>query len=224
MAAEQSRASDPNAFLARLDSSTTRYRKKQIVFSQGDVADAIYYVQKGKLKVTVVSGRGKEAVISVLGPDEFFGEGCLAGQGRRAATVEAMTDCVLARIDKAAIARLLDLQSPFSQIFMTHILRRTVRVEADLIDQLFNSSEMRLARLLLILANHGKDGAPERLIAHLNQETLAEMIGTTRSRVSFFMNKFRKLGLIDYTHSGAIEVRNSLLNLVLLDQPHVEAD
>ena len=214
---------NPKAFLAQAGKgrSISKYRKRHVVFSQGDVADAIYYVQKGKLKATVLSSRGKEAVVSVLAPDDFFGEGCLAGQERRIATVEALTDCVAVRIAKGEIIRLLQEEPAFAEMFMTQILRHIIRLEADLIDQLFNSSERRLARLLLILANYGKTGKPEPQIASISQETLAEMIGTTRSRVSFFMNKFRKLGLIDYTHGGTIEVHKSLLNLVLLEQPHV---
>ena len=215
-------AFDAAAFLARPGDgrSVIKYRKNDIVFSQGDPADAIFYIQKGKLKVTVVSDRGKEAVASILGPDEFFGEACMAGQLQRLVTVSAMTDAVVVRIEKPAMVRLVHEQSDFSQTFMTHILNRTIRVEADLIDQLFNSSERRLARLLLLLANYGKEGKPEPIIAKISQETLAEMIGTTRSRVSFFMNRFRKLGFISY--NGHIEVHKSLLNLVLHEQPHIE--
>jgi len=215
-------AFDTAAFLARPGDgrSVIKYRKNDIVFSQGDPADAIFYIQKGKLKVTVVSDRGKEAVASILGPDEFFGEACMAGQLQRLVTVSAMTDAVVVRIEKPAMVRLVHEQSDFSQTFMTHILNRTIRVEADLIDQLFNSSERRLARLLLLLANYGKEGKPEPIIAKISQETLAEMIGTTRSRVSFFMNQFRKLGFISY--NGHIEVHKSLLNLVLHEQPHIK--
>jgi CRP/FNR family cyclic AMP-dependent transcriptional regulator len=200
--------------------SIIKCRKNQPIFSQGDPADAVFYVQKGKLKVTVVSDRGKEAVVSIVGPNEFFGEACMAGQLRRLVTVSAMTDVVVVRIEKAAAVRLIEEESAFSQMFMTHILNRTIRVEADLIDQLFNSSERRLARLLLLLANYGKEGKPEPIIASISQETLAEMIGTTRSRVSFFMNRFRKLGFISY--NGHIEVHKSLLNLVLHEQPHIK--
>ena len=167
-----------------------------------------------------MSDRGKEAVASILGPDEFFGEACMAGQIQRLVTVSAMTDAVVVRIEKPAMIRLVHEQSDFSQMFMTHILNRTIRVEADLIDQLFNSSERRLARLLLLLANYGKEGKPEPIIAKISQQTLAEMIGTTRSRVSFFMNRFRKLGFISY--NGHIEVHKSLLNLVLHEQPHIK--
>jgi CRP/FNR family cyclic AMP-dependent transcriptional regulator len=201
--------------------SVSKYRKSQVVFSQGDPADAIFYVQKGKLKITVVSERGKEAVAAILGPDEFFGEACMAGQPQRLVTVSAMTDAIVVRIEKPEMIRLLQQHAAFSQIFMTHILNRTIRVEADLIDQLFNSSERRLARLLLLLANYGGKGSPEPILAKISQETLAEMIGTTRSRVSYFMNRFRKLGFISY--NGHIEVHKSLLNLVLHEQPHIEA-
>jgi CRP/FNR family transcriptional regulator, cyclic AMP receptor protein len=200
--------------------STTKYRKNQIIFSQGDPADAVFYIQKGKLKVTVVSDRGKEAIAAILGPDEFFGEACMTGQSLRLVTVSAMTEAVVERIEKPTMVRMIQEQPEFAQMFITHILNRTIRVEADLIDQLFNSSERRLARLLLLLANYGSEGSPEPLLAKISQETLAEMIGTTRSRVSFFMNRFRKLGFISY--NGHIEVHKSLLNLVLHEQPHIE--
>jgi len=177
-------------------------------------------VQKGKLKVTVVSDRGKEAVAALVSPGEFFGEACMAGQLKRLVTVSAMTDAVVVRIGKLEMSGLIREQPGFSQIFTTHILNRTIRVEADLIDQLFNSSERRLARLLLLLANYGNEGKPEPIIAKISQETLAEMIGTTRSRVSFFMNRFRKLGFISY--NGHIEVHKSLLNLVLHEQPQIK--
>jgi len=180
----------------------------------------VFYVQKGKVKLTVVSEHGKEAVIAILARDEFFGEGCLAGQVQRIATVTTMTDAVIARLQKTAILQVIHQQPAFSEKFIAHLLGRSIRVEADLVDQLFNSSEKRLARLLLLLANFGKEGAPEPVIAKISQETLAEMIGTTRSRVSFFMNKFRKLGFIDY--NGGIEVHSSLLNVVLHDQPQAK--
>ena len=199
--------------------SITKYLKNQVIFAQGDAADAVFHIQKGKLKVTVVSDRGKEAIAAILGPDEFFGEACMAGQLQRLVTVTAMTEAVVERIEKPTMIRMVQDQPAFSQIFMTHILNRTIRVEADLIDQLFNSSERRLARLLLLLANYGNEGKPEPIIAQISQETLAEMIGTTRSRVSFFMNRFRKLGFISY--NGHIEVHKSLLNLVLHEQPHI---
>jgi len=220
--AKQAAAASPASFLAQVGNghTVTKYRKDQIVFSQGDPADAVYYVQKGKLKVTVVSDRGKEAVAALVSPGEFFGEACMAGQLKRLVTVSAMTDAVVVRIGKLEMSGLIREQSGFSQIFTTHILNRTIRVEADLIDQLFNSSERRLARLLLLLANYGNEGKPEPIIAKISQETLAEMIGTTRSRVSFFMNRFRKLGFISY--NGHIEVHKSLLNLVLHEQPQIK--
>ena len=192
------------------------YRKGQVVFSQGDPGDAVFYIQKGKAKLTVVSEQGKEAVIAILGADDFFGEGCLAGQTQRIATVTAMTDAVIVRLEKSAIIKVLHEEPAFSELFIAHLLGRSIRVEADLVDQLFNSSEKRLARLLLLLANFGKEGVPQPVIAKISQETLAEMIGTTRSRVSYFMNRFRKLGFIAY--NGGIEVHSSLLNVVLHDQ------
>jgi CRP/FNR family transcriptional regulator, cyclic AMP receptor protein len=209
---------DPKSFLAKVGEgrSISKYRKDQVVFSQGDLAEAVFYIQKGKVKVTVVSDRGKEAVVALLGADEFCGEGCLAGQPRRMATATAMTDCTIMRLQKASIIRVLHDEPGFSEIFISHLLARTIRVEEDLVDQLFNSSEKRLARLLLLLANFGKEGRPEPIIAKISQETLAEMIGTTRSRVSFFMNKFRRLGFVDYNGSG-LEVHSSLLNVVLHD-------
>src|SRR6266850_2403088 len=209
---------DPKSFLAKVGEGRTvsKYRKDQIVFSQGDPADAVFYVQKGKVKVTVVSDQGKEAVVAILGADEFCGEGCLAGQPRRISTVTAMTECMVMRLEKTGIIRVLRDEPGFSEIFISHLLALTIRVEEDLVDQLFNSSEKRLARLLLLLANFGKEARPEPIIAKISQETLAEMIGTTRSRVSFFMNKFRRLGFVDY--NGGIHVHSSLLNVVLLDQ------
>jgi CRP/FNR family transcriptional regulator, cyclic AMP receptor protein len=209
---------DPESFLAKIGEGRTisKYRKNEIVFSQGDPADAVFYIQKGKVKVTVVSDQGKEAVVTILGADEFCGEGCLAGQPRRISTVMAMTECMVMRLAKPSIMRVLRDEPAFSEIFISHLLVRTIRVEEDLVDQLFNSSEERLARLLLILANFGKEGKPEPMIAKISQETLAEMIGTTRSRVSFFMNKFRRLGFVDYNGRG-LEVHSSLLNVVLHD-------
>jgi CRP/FNR family transcriptional regulator, cyclic AMP receptor protein len=212
---------DPKVFLdtENLGRTISKYRKDQTVFSQGSPADAVFYIQKGKVKITVVSEQGKEAVVAILGPDEFCGEGCLTGQPRRMATAVAMTECEIMRLEKAAMIRVLHEEPAFSERFVAHLLARTIRVEEDLVDQLFNSSEKRLARALLLLANFGKDGRPERIIAKVNQETLAEMIGTTRSRVSHFMNKFRKLGFIDY--NGHLEVHSSLLNVVLHDQPQI---
>jgi CRP/FNR family transcriptional regulator, cyclic AMP receptor protein len=218
MATKRKLRFDPRSFLAKVGEgrSISKYRKDQVVFSQGDLAEAVFYIQKGKVKVTVVSDQGKEAVVALLGADEFCGEGCLAGQPRRMATVTAMTDCTIMRLQKASIIRVLHDEPGFSEIFISHLLARTIRVEEDLVDQLFNSSEKRLARLLLLLANFGKEGKPEPIIAKISQETLAEMIGTTRSRVSFFMNKFRRLGFVDYNGSG-LEVHSSLLNVVLHD-------
>ena len=212
---------DPKTFLAHVGDgrSISKYGKDRTVFTQGEPADAVFYVQKGKVKVTVVSEQGKEAVVAILGTNDFFGEGCLAGQAQRISTVAAMTDSTIVRLDKAAIVRVLHEEPAFSEMFISHLLGRAIRVEADLVDQLFNSSEKRLARLLLLLANFGKEGKPEPVIAKISQETLAEMIGTTRSRVSFFMNKFRKLGFINY--NGGIEVHSSLLNVVLHDQPQI---
>jgi CRP/FNR family transcriptional regulator, cyclic AMP receptor protein len=222
MATNRRRSFDPKSFLAKVGEgrSIARYRKDQTVFSQGDPADAVFYIQKGKMKVTVVSEQGKEAVVAILGPDEFFGEACLAGQVQRIATVATMTESVIVRMEKAAIVRVIHEEPAFSEMFIAHLLGRTIRVEADLVDQLFNSSEKRLARLLLLLANFGKEGAPVPMIAKISQETLAEMIGTTRFRVSFFMNNFRRLGLIDY--NGGIEVHSSLLNVVLHDHPQIK--
>jgi CRP-like cAMP-binding protein len=216
------RSFDPKSFLTHVGEgrSIGRYGRDRIVYSQGEPADAVFYVQKGKVKVSVVSEHGKEAVIAILGSNEFFGEGCLAGQAQRISSVAAMTDSIIVRLDKIAIIRVLHEQPAFSEMFISHLLSRSIRVEADLVDQLFNSSEKRLARLLLLLANFGKEGKPELVIAKISQETLAEMIGTTRSRVSFFMNKFRKLGFINY--NGGIEVHSSLLNVVLHDQPQIK--
>jgi CRP/FNR family cyclic AMP-dependent transcriptional regulator len=215
---------DPAEFLAKVGGgrSIGKYRKNQKVFAQGDAADSVFYIQKGKVKITVISVHGKEAVIAILGKDEFTGEGCLAGQAVRITTATAMTECEIMRIEKDAIVSVLHREPAFSAMFVAHLLVRTIRVEADLVDQLFNSSEKRLARALLLLANFGKDGKPEPIIAKVSQETLAEMIGTTRSRVSFFMNKFRKLGFISY--NGKIEVHSSLLNIVLHDYPGIKSD
>ena len=212
---------DPKVFLSKVNGgrAISDYRKDQIVYRQGDPADCVFYIQSGKIKATVVSELGKEAVIALLGSDDFFGEGCLAGQPLRLATVSAMTHCVIVRIAKADITRVIHDEPAFAELFISHLLARNSRVEEDLVDQLFNSSEKRLARVLLLLANFGKEGRPEPILAKISQETLAEMIGTTRSRVSFFMNKFRELGLIDY--NGHIEVHSSLLNVVLHDQTQI---
>lgn len=202
-------------FLSTVNGGRTisTYRKKEKVFTQGEPADAVFYIESGSVKVCVVSARGKEAVVATHEKGNFFGEGCLTGQPLRLATVAAMTECVIMRIDKAAIVRVLHDEPKFAEMFMAHLLIRNARVEEDLVDQLFNSSEKRLARALLLMANFGKEGKTEPVITKVSQETLAEMIGTTRSRVSAFMNKFRKLGFIEY--NGHLEVHNSLLSMVL---------
>ena len=211
----------PKDFLAKVGGGRTilQYRKKAAIFAQGEAADSVFYIHKGKVKVTVISEQGREAVVAILGKDEFCGEGCLAGQTRRFATATAITDCEIMRLEKAAIVRVLHDEPAFSEMFVAHLLARNIRVEEDLVDQLFNSSEKRLARALLLLANFGKEGRPEPIIAKISQETLAEMIGTTRSRVSFFMNKFRELGFIEY--NGNLVVHSSLLSVVLHDQPQI---
>jgi CRP/FNR family transcriptional regulator, cyclic AMP receptor protein len=215
---------DPKVFLAKVNGGLglRNYRKDKNVYRQGDPADSVFYIQSGKVKKTVVSEQGKEAVIAILDAGDFFGEGCLTGELLRLATVATLTNCVIAQISKADITRVIHEEPAFAELFIAHLLARNGRVEEDLVDQLFNSSEKRLARTLLLLANFGKDGRPEPIIAKVSQETLAEMIGTTRSRVSFFMNKFRKLGLIDY--NGSIEVHSSLLNVVLHDQPQLKRE
>jgi CRP-like cAMP-binding protein len=215
-------AFDPKLFLGKVGRGRRieQFGKGLTVFSQDDPADAVFYIQKGRVKVAVGSAQGKEAVVAILGTGDFFGEGCLAGQQRRMASATAKADTVLARIDRSALVDVIRREPAFSEMFIAHLLARTIRVESDLVDQLFNSSEKRLARLLLLLANFGKDEKPEPLIAKLSQETLAEMVGTTRSRVSFFMNKFRRLGFIDYSAEG-IEVRRSLLNMVLREQSDI---
>jgi CRP/FNR family cyclic AMP-dependent transcriptional regulator len=191
------------------------YQKKQTVFAQGDRADSLFYIQEGKVKLTVISTQGKEAVLSLLGAGKFFGEGCLVGQHLRMATASALSPCSLMKLEKAAVVQVLHDEPAFSELFVTHLLTRNIRIEEDLVDQLFNSSEKRLARVLLLLANFGKEGKPEPVIPQMSQETLAEMIGTTRSRVSFFMNRFRKLGFIEY--NGGLHVHSSLMNIVLHD-------
>jgi CRP/FNR family cyclic AMP-dependent transcriptional regulator len=212
---------DPKEFLSKVNGgrATSKYRKDQIVYTQGELADSVFYIQSGKVKKAVVSEQGKEAVVALLGTGDFVGEGCLTGQPLRLATVSAMTECVIVRIAKADITRVIHEEPAFAELFIAHLLARTIRVEADLVDQLFNSSEKRLARVLLLLANFGKEGRPEPILAKISQTTLAEMIGTTRARVSFFMNKFRQLGLIDY--NGHIEVHSSLLNVVLHEKPEI---
>jgi len=221
MASKRSTSFDPKSLFAIVGEGrrVDTYRKGQTIFSQGKAADAVFYLQSGKVKITVVSEQGKEAIVAILGTDEFFGEGCLAGQALRISTAVTLAESVIVRLEKAAIIRLIHEEPEFSEMFIAHLLGRSIKAEADLVDQLFNSSEKRLARLLLLLANFGKEGKPEPIIAKLSQETLAEMIGTTRSRVSFFMNKFRRLGFIDY--NGTIEVHSSLLSVILQDQPEI---
>ena len=208
---------DPKSFLAEAGKgrALTAYEKNQTIFSQGDPADAIFYVQKGKIKLTAVSREGKEAVLALLGAGDFFGEGCLAGQPLRMAGADTMSECSIMRLEKASVIRLLRDQPAFSDLLLRHLLSRNIRIEEDLVDQLFNSSEKRLARVLLLLANFGKQGKPEPVIPKVSQETLAEIVGTTRSRVSFFMNRFRKLGFIEY--NGGLEVHSSLLSVILHD-------
>jgi CRP-like cAMP-binding protein len=208
---------DPRAFLARVDEGRNigRYHKDQVIFSQGDPADAVFYIQRGRVQLAVVSARGREVVVSRLGAGAFFGEGCLAARNPRTATASALTDCQIVRMDKAAMLRRLANQPGFSAVFMAHLLAHGSRVEEDLVDQLFDSSEKRLARVLLLMANFGKEGQPQPVIPKISQETLAEMLGTTRSRVSFLMNKFRRQGFIRY--GGGLEVRGSLLSVVLHD-------
>jgi len=218
IATKKIRDFDPNTFLATIGKGRTilPFQKKQTIFVQGSPADAVFYIQQGKVKLTVVSNNGKEATLGILSDGDFFGEGCLAGQALRMAAANAMTDCDLLRIDKKAMMEVLHREHALSDMFVAYLLTRNIRYEEDLVDQLFNSSEKRLARILLLLAHFGKAGAPETVVPKISQETLAEMIGTTRSRVSFFMNRFRTLGFIDYGASG-LQVRNSLLNIVLHD-------
>jgi CRP/FNR family cyclic AMP-dependent transcriptional regulator len=200
--------------------SVSNYQKEQKIFGQGDIADSVFYVKEGHVKLSVLSELGKEAVVALHGTGDFVGEGCLSGQPLRLATAVAMTDCVIMKLGKAAVVRVLHEEPTFSEVFLTYVLARNARVEEDLFDQLFNSTEKRLARLLLLMANFGKEGRPERVITKLSQETLAEMVGTTRAHVSFFMNKFRKLGFIKY--NGHLEVHNSLLNVLLHDNPSLK--
>jgi CRP/FNR family cyclic AMP-dependent transcriptional regulator len=203
-------------YLAKARGGTTKnYQKKTTIFSQGSPADAVFYIEQGKVKLTVLSTRGKEAVVAILGSGDFFGEGCLAGQPLRMATATAMTECSILRLQKETMVRMLHNEPTLSELFMAYLLARNVRIEEDLVDQLFNSSGKRLARILLLLTRFGKDGQHEPVVPRISQETLAEMVGTTRSRVSFFMNKFRKLGFIEY--NGGLQVHSSLLNIVLHD-------
>ena len=215
---------DPLVFLAKVGTGKTIsvYRKDQIIFSQGEVADTIFYIQKGGVKVVVLSDQGKEAVVGILEPGQFFGEGCMNGHSLRIATSTATEESLITSISKSAMLAVLHDEPKFSELFVAYLLTRNSRVEDDLIDQLFNSSEKRLARLLLLLAKFGKEGSPTPISPNISQETLAEMIGTTRSRVSLFMNKFRKLGLISY--NGKIEVHNSLLDAVLREKPQLQRD
>jgi CRP/FNR family transcriptional regulator, cyclic AMP receptor protein len=216
-AAKKRRDFDPHAFLATIGEGRkfVLFPKKQRIFAQGDTADAVFHIQTGKVRLTVVSNDGKEATIGVLGDGEFFGEGALAGQPLRMGGATAMTDCAVLRIDKKAMMEALHREHELSDLFVAYLLARNIRYEEDLVDQLFNSSEKRLARILLLLAHFGKDGIPEAVVPKISQETLAEMVGTTRSRVSFFMNRFRKLGFIRY--NGGLQVHSSLLNVVLHD-------
>jgi CRP/FNR family cyclic AMP-dependent transcriptional regulator len=209
---------DPVKFLETTASGRviSTHPKKGVIFAQGDDADSVFYIRKGSVKVCVLSKGGREAVVALLGPDEFLGEGCLIGQPKRLATAMAMTECVMLRVSKTEIMRVLHEEPAFSEMFLSHVLTRSARVEEDLVDQLFNSTEKRLARVLLLMANFGKEGRPEPIAAKISQETLAEMIGTTRSRVSHFMNKFRDLGFIDY--NGHLAVHSSLLSVVLAEQ------
>jgi CRP/FNR family transcriptional regulator, cyclic AMP receptor protein len=208
---------NPKTFLRQVGSgkTTLSVRKKQILFSQGDTADSVFYIQEGQVKLTVLSAQGKQAVVAVLEGGDFVGESCLAGQPMRLETAISLTNSTVIRIDKAAMIRVLHDEPTFAELFMTHLLTRNVRIQADLVDQLFNSAEKRLARVLLLLAHYGKEGKPQPLIAQVGQETLAAMVGTTRSRVSYFMNKFRKLGFLQY--NGGLRIHSSLLNVVLHD-------
>ena len=206
-------------FLSTIDGGRkiVTFARKQKIFVQGDSSDAVFYIQKGKVRLTVVSESGKEATIGILNEGDFFGEGCLTGQPLRMSSATAITDCSVMRIEKKSMIEVLHREHEFFDMFVAYLLTRNIRYEGDLVDQLFNSSEKRLARMLLLLAQFGKESAPETVIPKISQETLAEMVGTTRSRVSFFMNRFRKLGFIDYGESGGLQVHGSLLNVVLHD-------
>jgi CRP-like cAMP-binding protein len=220
-AVNRKREFDPNTFLATIGDGRRNVTvpKKQPIFAQGDRADAVFYIQSGKVKLTVVSQTGREATIGMLSAGNFFGEGALAGQALRMGSAAALTDCELLQIDKKAMMEALHREHAFSDMFVTYLLSRNIRYEEDLVDQLFNSSEKRLARVLLLLAHFGKEGVPETVVPKISQETLAEMVGTTRSRVSFFMNRFRKMGFIHYAGGieGGLQVHSSLLNIVLHD-------
>jgi CRP/FNR family transcriptional regulator, cyclic AMP receptor protein len=210
-------AFDLKVFLSKANGgrTTADYGENGVIFSQGDPADAVFYIHSGKVKLTFVSKQGKEAVVAILGAGDFFGEGCLAGQAVRMGTAVSMSMCSIMRLEKSDVIRALHEQPSFSEVFVAHLLSRNIRIEEDLVDQLFNSSEKRLARVLLLLANFGKEGTPQTVIPKISQETLAEIIGTTRSRVNFFMNRFRSLGFIDY--NGGLKIHSSLLNVVLHD-------
>ena len=210
---------DPKTFLSIINGGRKieAFSKKQTIFTQGDPSDSVFYINEGKVKLTVVSKAGKEATIGILNQNAFFGEGCLAGQRLRLCSATAMTDCSVMKINKKSMIEVLHREHAFSDMFVAYLLARNIRYEEDLVDQLFNSSEKRLARILLLLAQFGKEGKHETLIPKMSQETLAAMIGTTRSRVSFFMNRFRKLGFIDYDGGSGLQVHNSLLNIVLHD-------
>jgi CRP/FNR family transcriptional regulator, cyclic AMP receptor protein len=216
-AAKRLKEFDPRTFLSTIDGGRkiAAFRKKQTIFSQGDPSDAVFYIQKGKVRLAVVSKTGKEATIAILHEGDFFGEGCLTGQPLRLGMAIALTECTVMRIEKKSMIEVLHRQPAFSDIFVEYLLTRNIRYEADLVDQLFNSGEKRLARVLLLLAQFGKEGKPEIAIPKISQETLAEMVGTTRARVNFFMNRFRRLGFIRY--NGELEVHSSLLNVVLHD-------
>jgi CRP-like cAMP-binding protein len=210
---------DPQTFLSTINGGRKieTFPKKHTIFAQGDSSDAVFYIRQGKVKLTVVSQIGKEATIGILNEGDFFGEGCLTGQALRLCSATAMSDCSVMKINKKSVMDVLHREQSFSEMFVAYLLARTIRYEEDLVDQLFNSSEKRLARILLLLAHFGKDGTPEVAIPHISQETLAEMVGTTRSRVNFFMNRFRKLGFIDYQSGEELQVHSSLLNIVLHD-------
>ena len=209
---------DPRTFLSTIDRGrkVEAFLKKQTIFTQGDPSDAVFYIQEGKVKLAVVAKNGKEATIGILNEGDFFGEGCLTGQAFRLCSATAMTDCSVMKIDKKSMNDVLHREHAFADMFVSYLLARNIRYEADLVDQLFNSSEKRLARILLLLAQFGKEGKPETVIPKMSQETLAEMIGTTRSRVNFFMNRFREMGFVDYSSEG-LQVHSSLLNIVLND-------
>jgi CRP/FNR family transcriptional regulator, cyclic AMP receptor protein len=217
-------ASDPEAIIARIEGgrSETTYQRDQILYSQGDAADGVFYIQSGRVKVAVVSQEGKEAVVAILPPGSFCGEECLTGHALRISTARALTECMLVHMAKAGIVRALHEDQEFAELFTTYLITRNIRVQEDLADQLLNSTEKRLARILLILANYGKEDRPDPIVPRINQETLAEMIGTSRTHVNFFMNKFRQLGLIEY--NGDIKVNRSLLNMLLHEKPQIASE